>query len=227
MQLPPTVKTPAKKHPSKAKPGLSTESTLTTTLFDRLLGMYGNSVKRMLKVQYRMHRKIMEFSSRELYEKELVADDSVAEHLLADLPDVSATEDTQVPVILIDTSDTGLALEIVDDAEEGGEQSRANELEVDLAVKHIQALIDEGGLSQEHIGVITPYAFQVTKLIAAVREKWPHIEIGTVDGFQGREKEVIILSLVRSNDDGEVGFLAEKRRLNGKWAEKHEASSLC
>lgn len=216
MQLPPTVKTPDAKNPSKAKTGLTTEITLTTTLFDRLLGMYGNSIKRMLKVQYRMHQKIMEFSSRELYENELVADDSVAEHLLADLPDVSATEDTQVPIVLIDTSDTGLAHEIVDDAEEGGEQSRANEIEVELAVKHIQALIDDGGLAQEHIGVITPYAFQVTKLIAAIREKWPHIEIGTVDGFQGREKEVIILSLVRSNEDGEVGFLAEKRRLNGK-----------
>ena len=194
---------------------MSTKNDLSTTLFDRLLTMYSDDIKRMLVVQYRMHQKIMEFSSRELYSNRLVADDSVARHVLADIPDVSITENTEVPVVMIDTSDTGLGHEIVDDAQDNGEQSRANELEVELAVKHIQALMDDG-LSEEHIGVITPYAFQVTHLIRAIREKWPAIEIGTVDGFQGREKEAIILSLVRSNDDGEVGFLAEKRRLNGE-----------
>lgn len=183
------------------------------TLFDRLLAMYGNKVKRMLKVQYRMHAKIMEFSSRELYDDELVADSSVASHLLSDLEGVDASDNTSVPVVMIDTSDTGLANEKTDE-EADQEDSKANDVEVDLAVRHVQQLLDDG-VTEDQIGVITPYAYQVTQLVRALRERHPKIEIGTVDGFQGREKEAILLSLVRSNDDGEVGFLAEKRRLNG------------
>ncbi|KAL9554296.1 hypothetical protein MBANPS3_002874 [Mucor bainieri] len=213
LQLPPTIKTPIKiKQAKKAKKGgLSTETDLSTTLFDRLLSMYGDRVKRMLMVQYRMHQKIMEFSSKELYDNKLVADKSVASHLLVDLPSVEESENTDVPLVMIDTSDTGLGHEITDDAQE--EQSKANELEVELALVHIRALIDDG-LEEDQIGVITPYAAQVSKLKRDIREHWPGIEIGTVDGFQGREKEAILLSLVRSNDTGEVGFLAEKRRLN-------------
>ncbi|KAK4519577.1 Amino acid transporter [Mucor velutinosus] len=213
LQLPPTIKTPIKMNQTKKanKGGLSTETDLSTTLFDRLLSMYGDKVKRMLMVQYRMHQKIMEFSSKELYDNKLVADKSVASHLLVDLPSVEASENTDMPLVMIDTSDTGLGHEITDDAQE--EQSKANELEVELALMHIRALIDDG-LEEEQIGVITPYAAQVSKLKRDIREHWPGIEIGTVDGFQGREKEAILLSLVRSNDRGEVGFLAEKRRLN-------------
>lgn len=213
LQLPPTIKTPIKmgKKGTKKSSGLPTDSDLSTTLFDRLLTMYGDKVKRMLMVQYRMHQKIMEFSSKELYDNKLVADESVAEHVLADLPSVTSSENTDVPLVMIDTSDTGLAHEITDDAQE--EQSKANELEVEMAVCHIRALLEDG-LEQDQIGVITPYAFQVSKLKRDIREHWPGIEIGTVDGFQGREKEAILLSLVRSNEIGEVGFLAERRRLN-------------
>ncbi|KAI9273570.1 AAA domain-containing protein [Sporodiniella umbellata] len=167
----------------------------------------------MLMTQYRMHQKIMEFSSQELYDGQLVADGSVAAHLLQDLPKIEKSENTEVPIVMIDTSDTGITHEVTEDSQE--EQSKANELEVELAVNHIKALLNDG-LEQDQIGVITPYAFQVAKLRKYIRESWPGIEVGTVDGFQGREKEAIILSLVRSNDSGEVGFLAEKRRLNGK-----------
>ncbi|KAI7894415.1 P-loop containing nucleoside triphosphate hydrolase protein [Mucor mucedo] len=212
LQLPPTIKTPIKPSSKpKKKGGMSTDSDLSTTLFDRLLSMYGDRVKRMLMVQYRMHQKIMEFSSKELYDNKLVADKSVAEHVLADLPGVTSSENTDVPLVMMDTSDTGLAHEMMDDAQE--EQSKANELEVELTVYHIKALLEDG-LEQDQIGVITPYAAQVSKLKRDIREHWPNIEVGTVDGFQGREKEAILLSLVRSNDSGEVGFLAEKRRLN-------------
>ncbi|KAI8646939.1 P-loop containing nucleoside triphosphate hydrolase protein [Parasitella parasitica] len=213
LQLPPTIKTPVKLDTNKKlkKGGMSIDTDLSTTLFDRLLSMYGERVKRMLMVQYRMHQKIMEFSSKELYDNKLIADKSVANHLLKDLPDVEISEDTNVPLVMMDTSDTGLGHEITDDNQE--EQSKANELEVELALVHIRALLKDG-LEEDQIGVITPYAAQVSKLKRDIREHWPRIEIGTVDGFQGREKEAILLSLVRSNDTGEVGFLAEKRRLN-------------
>lgn len=203
LQLPPTVKTPVRIGSKKTD--------LTVTLFDRLLKLHKDKIKRMLMVQYRMHQKIMEFSSQELYKSQLVADSSVASHLLRDLPNVEHTENTEQPLVLIDTSDTGLTHEVTEDAQE--EQSKANELEVELAVHQIRALLNDG-LEQDQIGVITPYAFQVSKLRRDIRENWPGIEVGTVDGFQGREKEAILLSLVRSNDSGEVGFLAEKRRLN-------------
>lgn len=185
--------------------------------------MYGNKVKKMLMVQYRMHEKIMEFSSKELYDDLLVADESVASHLLQDLPDVSSSENTEVPVVLLDTSDTGLGHEVTDD-DSLDDQSKANELEVSLAVHHVEALLEDG-LTQDQIGIITPYAAQVSRLVRDVRDKWPAIEIGTVDGFQGREKEAILLSLVRSNDDGQVGFLQEKRRLNGKTEEVWQSCS--
>ena len=70
----------------------------------------------------------------------------------------------------------------------------------------------EAGISPVQIGVITPYAAQARLL----REKLPlaELEIDTVDGFQGREKEAIVISLVRSNERGEIGFLSDLRRMN-------------
>jgi len=72
----------------------------------------------------------------------------------------------------------------------------------------------KAGVPPARIAVITPYQAQVTLLTSMLRDSAPDLEIGTVDGMQGREKEAIVLSLVRSNDKREVGFLSEKRRLN-------------
>ncbi|CAO3677519.1 unnamed protein product [Umbelopsis vinacea] len=210
LQLPPTVKSRSSISSVSVIPKTLTKATsLSITLFDRLLAMYGNHIKRMLKVQYRMHHKIMEFPSQELYEGELVADSSVAERLLTDLDSVKETDDTISPVVFIDTAGAGLLEAQVDEDEE----SKLNEGEVEKVVEHVESLIDARVIEGD-IGVITPYSAQVSKLNQAMKERWPGLEIGTVDGFQGREKEAIIVSLVRSNDDLQVGFLAEKRRLN-------------
>lgn len=187
---------------------------LSYTLFDRLISMYGGKIKKLLSIQYRMHEKIMMFSSQELYKNKLIADKSVARHILQDLPHVENTAETRIPIIMIDTSDNSNHHE--SKGAKMNKQSTANDYEVKVIVSYIRKLLKDG-LTQKDIAVITPYKAQVTKLLLAMGDKWIGIEVGTVDGFQGREKEAIILSLVRSNKRGEVGFLAEKRRLNGKF----------
>ena len=76
----------------------------------------------------------------------------------------------------------------------------------------IPACADVSGLTAGQIAVITPYSAQVKRLQAILNH--PGLEIDSVDGFQGREKEAVVLSLTRSNDAGEVGFLADVRRMN-------------
>lgn len=193
---------------------MSTLNELTYTLFDRILNMYGDKVKKMLSMQYRMNQKIMEYSSTAMYDNKLTAHESVANHLLHDIPSVQTSENTSNPIIMIDTSDNNMRYE-VSGSGQFDKQSTANNFEVKIIANQIRKLINEG-IEQTHISVITPYKAQVSKIRSELGEKWLDIEVGTVDGFQGKEKEVILLSLVRSNLAGKVGFLAEKRRLNGK-----------
>ncbi|GAA5803182.1 hypothetical protein HPULCUR_008658 [Helicostylum pulchrum] len=87
-------------------------------------------------------------------------------------------------------------------------------MEVSLVEKHIEILIEQGGLGQAQIGVITPYTAQVFSLQDVVNKRCKDIEVNSIDGYQGREKECIIISMVRSNKEGNVGFLSDKRRLN-------------
>jgi superfamily I DNA and/or RNA helicase len=176
------------------------------SLMERLVALYGQRVTRRLSVQYRMHESIMNFSSRQFYDGELQAHDSVRGHLLCDLPGVSASPLTQTPMHFIDTAGAGY-----DEQEEPGGESRRNPREAELVCRKVRALL-EAGVPAEAIAVIAPYSAQVRLL----REKLeiPGLEIDSVDGFQGREKEAVVLSLVRSNLAGEVGFLADVRRLN-------------
>jgi len=190
---------------------------LEVTLFDRLESMYGPSIKRMLTVQYRMHEMICDFPSTVLYASRLQSHASVAKHLLKDLPGSSDDPDfadvLATPVVFFDTAGCEY-FERVD--EEGGnndEGSRRNENEA-MVVKHWVEKLVEAGLQPSQIALIAPYQAQVTALTSLLRPSMPELEIGTVDGMQGREKEAVILSLVRSNDKREVGFLKEKRRLN-------------
>nr|XP_046251384.1 DNA-binding protein SMUBP-2 isoform X2 [Scatophagus argus] len=196
-QLPPTIKSP-----KAASKGLS------LSLMERLIQMYGDSVVRMLTVQYRMNSAIMEWASKEMYQGRLTAHSSVERHVLKDLPGVTCVEETCTPLLLIDTAGCGLTeMEVTD------EQSKGNQGEVDIVELHIKALT-EAGLKAKDIAVIAPYNLQVDLLRQKLLVQHPELEIKSVDGFQGREKEAVVLSLVRSNRKGEVGFLAEDRRIN-------------
>lgn len=196
-QLPPTIKSQ-----TAASKGLS------LSLMERLIQMYGDSVVRMLTVQYRMNSAIMEWASKEMYQGKLTAHNSVERHLLKDLPGVTCVEETSTPLLLIDTAGCGLSeMEVTD------EQSKGNQGEVDIVELHIKALT-EAGVKAKDIAVIAPYNLQVDLLRQKLSARHPELEIKSVDGFQGREKEAVVLSLVRSNRKGEVGFLAEDRRIN-------------
>ncbi|PBP19153.1 P-loop containing nucleoside triphosphate hydrolase protein [Diplocarpon rosae] len=229
LQLPPTIKTlnsKTKGSKTKEAQGVIKGMTLETTLFDRLLALHGPGIKRMLTTQYRMHEKIMRFPSDELYESKLVAADAVKERILKDLPyEVAGTEDTTEPLIFFDTQggdfpEKNEEEEVEKKAGKGmiGD-SKSNEMEAALVRLHVQNLVD-AGVKPEDIAVITPYNAQLALIKGSMKEAFPGIELGSVDGFQGREKEAVIVSLVRSNPDREVGFLGEKRRLNGKNSSK-------
>jgi len=194
-QLPPTV--------------ISTEAAkegFDISLMERLLSTIGTSISRRLNVQYRMHSDIMSFSSDVFYQNSLQADESVRAALLADLPTVTFSPLTACPVDFIDTAGASY-----DEEQEPNGDSRFNPLEAELVVKKVNALID-AGVSPSMIAVISPYSAQVRLLREMLGES--EIEIDSVDGFQGREKEAVIVSLVRSNREGEVGFLADTRRMN-------------
>lgn len=194
-QLPPTVLSP-----EAVRRGFG------VSLLERLVGLFGERVTRRLDVQYRMHEQIMAFSSREFYEGALRADESVRAHLLCDLPGVSRTALTESPVHFIDTAGASYEEEMEPDGE-----SRLNPQEGALAVRQVRALL-EAGVRPEDVAVIAPYSAQVRHL----REQLdvPGLEVDSVDGFQGREKEAVVFSLVRSNAEGEIGFLADVRRTN-------------
>ncbi|MCJ1439724.1 MAG: hypothetical protein MMC23_000205 [Stictis urceolatum] len=226
LQLPPTIKSSNMKDKPKTKDkdklGQTKGVKLETTMFDRLLSLHGSSIKRMLTTQYRMHEKIMRFPSDELYEAKLTAADSVAARLLKDLPyEVRDTDDTREPLVFYDTQG-GDFPEKTEEDDGSGEKahkstllgdSKSNDWEAALAQQHVAALVD-AGVRPEDIAVVTPYNAQLALLSAELKEKYPGIELGSVDGFQGREKEAVVVSLVRSNPEYEVGFLGEKRRLN-------------
>lgn len=201
-QLPPTIKSEDNKR---------VQEILGRTLFDRLEQTFGESIKCLLTVQYRMNETIMGFPSEAMYQNKLLADVSVASRTLADLYEVSRNEETIEPLIWYDTQG-GDFPESLDEAEDIA-SSKYNENEAYLVKSHIRILI-ESNVTQESIGVIAPYSAQVSLLKKLIGEEFPEVTISTVDGFQGREKEVIILTLVRSNDNFEVGFLKEPRRLN-------------
>lgn len=203
-QLPPTV--------------LSLEAAdrgLDRSLFERWAEAHGDEVLEMLTVQYRMHETIMRFSGDRFYGGRLQAAEEVRDHTLrglgyedaridGDLRSVLLPED---PVVFVDTA--GMETR---ERQRGDSSSRENPDEAEL-VARIADNLRWAGLREGQIGVISPYADQVDRIRRELDDA-EELEVHTVDGFQGREKEAIVVSLVRSNESGEVGFLTDVRRLN-------------
>lgn len=194
LQLPPTIY-------SKE----AAEKGLALTMMERLMPELPDPAKTLLRVQYRMHKTIMGFSSERFYEGKLEAHESVATHTANELPGVITTPLTERPLTFVDTAGTGFVEvwnELLD--------SRENEGEARVALKVWEDL-SAAGLQLRQVAIITPYNAQA-KLFRTMAPRG--LEISSVDGFQGREKEVILVSLVRSNEKGEVGFLSDTRRMN-------------
>lgn len=197
-QLPPTIKSN-----EAARAGLA------KTLFEKCIERQPGTAS-MLKVQYRMHESIMQFSSHYFYKNELIADESVRLATLASLP----------PMDFIDTAGCGY-----NEAQDPETLSRVNADEAALLIRQVEKLVEQIGLEAWHekhytLGIIAPYSAQVEclhKLAEAsetLNEIHNLISINTVDAFQGQERDVIAISFVRSNDKGEVGFLSDIRRTN-------------
>lgn len=173
---------------------------LGKTFFERL-----ESHAVMLDTQHRMHRAIMRFPSEQFYHGALVAAPEVATHTLGDLG-VADDPLRDGPLVFVDTAGKGF-----DELLSPDDPSTANPGQAERTANEVRRLLSRG-LHAKDIAVITPYDAQVRLL-----KKWLPIdglEIGTVDGFQGREKEAVIIDLVRSNEQGEIGFVGDVRRLN-------------
>ncbi|AYA38780.1 IGHMBP2 family helicase [Hymenobacter oligotrophus] len=206
-QLPPTVKSE-----KAAAQGLR------ETLFEKCITRQPETA-RMLQVQYRMHQHIMQFSSDQFYGGKLQADERVR---AADLHDYDTRFEPGQAVEFIDTAGCGF--------EEMGLQdspSVANPEEADLLLRRLSELLQDYHQRnhEQHplsIGVIAPYRAQINYLKDRV-EDMPELNelltkrqlsIGTVDSFQGQERDIIAITLTRSNAANDIGFLADIRRMN-------------
>lgn len=201
-QLPPTVV-----DPGAARAGLA------TTFFERLAAVSGAS---LLVTQHRMHADIMRFPSQSKYDGKLVASAAVAGHTLADL---GARPDPErgLAIWFLDTAGkdwTDRRGGLDPDDDEIADPSTWNPEQADRVAVEVRRLLARG-VAPTDVAVIATYAAQVRRLRALLAdERAGGLEIRTVDGFQGREKEAVIVDLVRSNPDGDLGFLADTRRMN-------------
>lgn len=169
----------------------SQQSGLTTTLLEKTVRLHPAAVT-LLNEQYRMNTAIMGFSSLKFYDNELVAHPSVANRLL---------HAGDKPFTFIDTAGAGY-----EERAEG--TSTSNPEEAAFVVRHIT----NSNYGNVSVAVIAPYKEQVNQLKDLLAGT--AVEVNTVDGFQGQERDVIYISLTRSNSEGTIGFLADYRRMN-------------
>lgn len=151
--------------------------------------------KHLLSVQYRMHQTIMGFSNQQFYDGKLEADESVANETLLG--------NSYLPVEFIDTA--GCGFEEKRDSESGG---ITNEGEIRV----LENILKEYDPTKYTVGVITPYRAQLNEIQNMISQTQTYSN--TIDSFQGQEREVIIISMVRSNESAEIGFLKDYRRMN-------------
>ncbi|XP_074598940.1 DNA-binding protein SMUBP-2-like [Brevipalpus obovatus] len=163
-----------------------------------------SSISIDLRHQYRMHEDIMTWSSDTFYLGSLkAADDEVRYQSLESISNLK----NWPTLLLVDTNGCNMF-----EVETRDDSSFANQHEVEIVTDCVEILL-RNGVKEEDIGVITPYKLQLKYIMSAL-EQYPNIAIKTIDGFQGREKEVIIISLVRSNPKDRIGFLADHKRIN-------------
>lgn len=198
-QLPPTIKCI-----EAARGGLD------HTLMEKVAARKPETVS-LLKMQYRMHEDIMRFSSRWFYHNELESAPEVKHRGILEL---------DTPVVWVDTSDGDFAEDTLSES-----MSRINKQEAELLVSQLQAYIEKIGkerVLEENIdfGLISPYKAQVQYIRGLIKRNAffkpfrKLITVHTVDGFQGQERDVIMISLVRANENGQIGFLGDLRRMN-------------
>lgn len=197
-QLPPTIKCM-----EAARGGLS------KTLMQRIVENKPEVVT-LLDTQYRMNEQIMHFSSRWFYEGKLKAAPEVAHRTLAPW---------DASLVWVDTSDCQFV------ERTNASQSRLNRAEAMLLTNILkdyvrQIFIDSSLFEKTTIGIISPYKAQISVLKQLVNKSHTlapirhNISINTVDGFQGQERDIILISMVRDNEQGSIGFLKDLRRMN-------------
>ena len=202
-QLPPVVKS------IKAK-----QEGLDKTMLDRCTKI--DTISTLLNRQYRMHQHIMQFSNAYFYNNELEADATVKDTLLSLNEDIDILH---IPVELIDTA--GCSFDEIQNPET---LSLSNKGEADLVFKHLELLLQKyqyaGETTKLDIGIISPYKEQRELLKESLltfdysNYLVNELDVKTIDGFQGEERDVIYISLVRSNPNSEIGFLSDIRRMN-------------
>lgn len=193
------------------------EGGLGVSLLERGSGLQDGIISTMLTVQYRMNDAIASWASKEMYKGLLLSSPTVSTHLLVDSPFVKATWITQCPLLLLDTRMPygSLSVGCEEHHDPAGTGSFYNEGEADIVVEHVFSLVC-AGVSPAAIVVQSPYVAQV-QLLRERLDDLPEavgVEVATVDSFQGREADAVIISMVRSNTIGAVGFLGDSRRMN-------------
>jgi predicted DNA helicase len=203
-QLPPTVKSIA-----ALKGGLG------KTLMERIVENHPETVT-LLKMQYRMNEEIMRFSSDWFYGNQVVSAPEVRYRSILDL---------DIPMTWIDTSQfTVDGLQFTEEFV-GESFGRINKAEAELTLLVLENYFSKIGKQRIlderlDVGIISPYRAQVQHLRRLIKKREffkPYrslISVNTVDGFQGQERDIILISLVRANDEGQIGFLRDLRRMN-------------
>lgn len=193
------------------------EGGLGMSLLERASSLHDGLLATTLTTQYRMHESIASWASKEMYDGLLRSFPSVASRLLVNYPSVKVTWMTQCALLLLDTRRAygSLNIDCEESLDPAGTGSFYNNGEADIVAHHVLNLV-QCGVPPTSIVVQSPYIAQVQLLQDRLQE-YPmafDVEVSTIDSFQGREADAVVISMVRSNSMGEVGFLADRRRMN-------------